>query len=66
MQKATDTLWSAGQNTGSQTTFYRWCENIAARYPLGGYLRGILQEGLSVSSAPGNVTAKPRVQSDSA
>lgn len=39
--------------------------DIAARYPLGGYLRGILQEGLSVSSAPGNVMAKPRVQSDS-
>lgn len=54
-----------GQDTGSQLYyflfFYRWLGN-----PRGGYLFGILEEGLSVSPVPGNVMAKPRVWSDSA
>lgn len=32
---------------------------IAAQYPWGGYLFGILQHGLSVSLVSGNVMAKP-------
>lgn len=49
-----------GQNTESQTTFTDGVENgIAAGDPLGGYLHGILQEGLCViTSRDGHARAQ--------